>query len=108
MKTVEELFHEWWSAPTGQKIILVPPEEIFAAGYAAKIKAPQWQPIESAPKDGTHILVCTAGSDYYAVTVHWFDNNWHETMSWDGELAIYELKKPTHWIGIPPTPEAKP
>ena len=111
MKTVEEAFSEWGNTAkepaTDYSNIEGRLWRAFRAGYAAaKAEAPQWEGIESAPKDGTHILVCTAGSGYYAVSVHWFDNDWIESMTWDGEPVI--LKNPTHWIGIPPIPEAKP
>ena len=59
-----------------------------------------WQTIDSAPKDGTHILGvwCHSRTGIYAVT--WFsDGSWHE---WDDSI---ELSEPTHWMPLPEGPK---
>jgi hypothetical protein len=66
-------------------------------------QAPDWQPIDSAPKDGTHVLV-TDGTA--VVEMRWDDNAWyelnnHSTDAWgrpwyDGEA--------THWMPLPAAP----
>ena len=83
----------------------------------------EWKPIETAPKDGTDVLLASAGR----VTVgQWHDESWptaaeyhattgeylgqYETgecvpaswMSWDGGFA--EADPPTHWMPLPPPP----
>lgn len=76
----------------------------------------EWQPIETAPKDGTHILVWTDASDT-AYVVCWADaalgirkyltaesgaeRGWH--LAWDGELFDRE-HEPTHWMPLPDAP----
>ncbi len=70
--------------------------------------SPQWQPIESAPKDGTAVLATSAhmtGSN--GEPVAWaavFDqerNRWVAT--WDGE----PLNDATHWQPLPAPPEVE-
>jgi len=69
-----------------------------------------WQPIETAPKDGTKILVHQAGDTYITAWIEdvytaqggkggpsgWFsgryDDNWGDRPSFD---------HPTHWMRIP-------
>ena len=60
----------------------------------------QWQPIETAPKDGT--LICGAwmyGSRWETRALYWNGHDWEcPTGDW-----YYD---PTHWMPLPP-PEAK-
>lgn len=67
-----------------------------------------WQPIESAPKDGTAILAfwnmeidgrLIRNDDCYALA-RW---NGHEWVSVDDEDRSYT--DPTHWMPLPPAPE---
>jgi hypothetical protein len=57
-----------------------------------------WQLIESAPTDGTHVLVFAPGveglSDLMAVAAYHPDAGW----------CIDELRWPTHWMRLPPKP----
>lgn len=91
----------------------VPVERLTAAALAAiaAYEAAQWQPIESAPRDGTRVLVCTGPVGAFKVrryyVTHWlsrqhdrFGNGW----SFDGDGFI----NPTHWRPLPPPPETKP
>ena len=70
-----------------------------------------WQPIETATKDGTHILACNAAWAPYGqwqappTAVHWWSN--------PGEEGFYtsvnerEPEQPfpaTHWMALPPPP----
>jgi hypothetical protein len=63
-----------------------------------------WQPIETAPKDGTGILV-NAGGFCYAV-------EWQEEFGWwsvdDNKLGPFPLRGagPTHWMPLPAPPAA--
>jgi hypothetical protein len=69
-----------------------------------------WQPIESAPKDGTEILVC--------MTHNTPDGGW-ETIQWvDWQCAPYIWPRfmdrvdipfaPTHWMSLPAPPDPTP
>lgn len=78
-----------------------------------------WQPIKTAPKDGTHILVWTDASDT-AYVVCWADaakgirkyltaesgaeRGWH--LALDGELFDRE-HEPTHWMPLPDAPTSQ-
>jgi hypothetical protein len=67
------------------------------------LKAAQtWQPIETAPKDGTRILVFIDNGDDPIKTGGERDTDkacW--ISSWSGEV----LYPPTHWMPLPPAPE---
>lgn len=69
----------------------------------------EWQPIETAPRDGTHILVATEGTiglvwwEDYAVELYdgvgWRD---HGDMGWGGMIGA----EPTHWMPLPDPPSS--
>ncbi len=60
----------------------------------------EWQPIATAPKDGSEILVCKAGNDDVL-----------EFIAWNGILLAWLDRNAepyhgaTHWLPIPPTPK---
>lgn len=60
----------------------------------------QWQPIETAPKDGTRILVWS--QEYGGrgpLVLFWMDEHWREPAN------LLSLRvPPTHWMPIPPPP----
>ena len=63
----------------------------------------KWQPIETAPKDGTHILGYADGE---MTVVYWFSEEcWQITVSGlhadDGEWW------PTHWMLLPEAPKTE-
>ena len=68
----------------------------------------EWQPIESAPKDGTIILATWVSSlKFYSsklsncVLVSW----WEDGNQWvDGEMFDYDV---THWMPLPDPPKQK-
>lgn len=66
-----------------------------AALKAADVAA--WRLIESAPKDGTCILVPVRhiGAD----VVSWRMNGWRETSN-----GLLMRDQPTHWMPLPPAP----
>jgi hypothetical protein len=61
----------------------------------------EWQPIETAPKDGTIVLGCDGtGDDYQVYEMAWIENV--EFMWTDPRFGgIYG---PTHWMPRPPPP----
>lgn len=67
-----------------------------------------WLPIETAPKDGTHIIgfwvsdAYTEPCEVRAVIV-WSRGSWHHGSGYDHED---EFPKPTHWQPLPPPPRA--
>jgi hypothetical protein len=89
-----------------QLVLLI--EQVFA-GY----QSAEWQPIETAPKDGTSILVATEEG---VQLVAWLDNNtslhsrkfmeWCEPGSWQDEQGGYTIAdNPTHWTPLPNLPK---
>lgn len=83
--------------------------------------AQTWQPIETAPKDGTWVLLCGGScegdeSDTERIVTGQYTNylngrttEWHWQFAWydGGYYGVYE--SPTHWMPLPaaPTPEEK-
>jgi hypothetical protein len=64
-----------------------------------------WQPIETAPKDGTHILAywppIFERTDNAAQVETWFNGSIWEN-SWDQEFGDM---CPSHWMPLPPPPK---
>jgi len=61
-----------------------------------------WQPIETAPRDGTLILI--AGGTFFGVDIAaWRRDGWcgGYGAEYDGEY----WHKPTHWMPLPPPPK---
>jgi hypothetical protein len=63
-----------------------------------------WQPIETAPKDGTEILVCGPDKNggLYRAVQRW-PENWG--LYWPVTYMAYAAGEPAHWMPLP-TPEA--
>ena len=64
-----------------------------------------WQPIESAPRDGTYILLGYEGSHSEegrwmgdASRNHWGETGWFES---DDDVLCEHPSKPTHWRPLP-------
>ena len=62
----------------------------------------EWQPISSAPKDGSRFLINSNWLDkddkpLGVEVTHWSDMGW-----------VSCEKIPTHWMPLPPPPEASP
>lgn len=72
-----------------------------------------WQPIETAPKDGSRIL----GFNPYAegIVIYRWDSQTHHKKPrplWKIECSLdqrwfSENRQPTHWMPLPPPPEGK-
>ena len=65
----------------------------------------QWQPIETAPRDGSEVLVCRAATKHfgsYCVVAAW----WGNTKGWCVDDPMYPLHfEPTHWMPLPAPPK---
>jgi hypothetical protein len=59
----------------------------------------EWQPIETAPKDGTDILGCWVRSNVMGV-VSYFDGIWLENDE--------KVSAPSHWMPLPELPAVTP
>lgn len=69
----------------------------YAAGQASK---QEWQPIETAPRDGTAVFVSLIGSDI-PHPARFENGEWR--MTWD-RYALSDLDGPTHWMPLPAAP----
>lgn len=69
----------------------------------------QWQPIKTAPTDGTNILVWWSSEFHCPLVAHWNDGKWNDNkIGW--KLTAWDNSKetePTHWMPLPEIPVAK-
>lgn len=72
-------------------------------------KVPQWQPIETAPTDGTRFLGYRDGRYASASRVPRDDCEMWQFGASSGAAEVAPHLKPTHWMPLPeaPTPENK-
>ena len=63
-----------------------------------------WQSIDTAPKDGTHILLPFGGS---CIVGYWWHSPGGEENRWCADLSANrdEDLSPTHWMPLPPKPQ---
>lgn len=59
----------------------------------------KWQPIETAPKNGTYILVGKAGFTEVKIVFHG-DCGWY-----DGHGGMWRHKAFSHWMALPEPPQ---
>lgn len=77
----------------------------------ARRKAEAWQPISSAPKDGTTVMVYVP--DFEKITEAWFCEQtglWPHSAAYSEEGEPCNVGQPTHWRPLPApptTPEAE-
>jgi hypothetical protein len=63
----------------------------------------EWQPIETAPKDGNDILLCHAGGD--SMVVAFWDEDGTKLARWQtADGVAYHEDWPGHWVALPPAP----
>lgn len=62
----------------------------------------EWQPISTAPKDGTEILVCACGNSWFVV---FWDDKLGNTHCWQTPDGVaYHNDLPSHWMPLPAIP----
>jgi len=70
-----------------------------------------WQPIETAPKDGTPILIYSGlrvdvprghVDHEKSIYISSFDGDW---WIWDGNFGAEYAYEPTHWMNLPESPK---
>jgi hypothetical protein len=68
----------------------------------------EWQPIETAPKDGTAVLLWIAGRQRVAIGL-WNTQEYLKRPKphWDWSASSYtnHLYAPSHWLPLPAPPE---
>lgn len=75
-------------------------EDYFLAGVLAERAKRTWQPIETAPKDGTMVLACWAGSGIHPIVSRWLKNSERWTHPFNKPV-----NPPTHWMPLPEPPK---
>lgn len=66
-----------------------------------------WQPIETAPKDGTSVLFYLRhGGFCFGGWQEWEDSTGKSMSAWQDNGEGFTLD-PTHWMPLPAPPEAK-
>lgn len=67
----------------------------------------QWRPIETAPKDGTSILICGFGgaNKYFVADVKWNEGEWC-LFDPAEDLYSWPCYGPSHWMPLPAPPAA--
>ncbi len=73
-----------------------------------------WQPIETAPRDRTHVLLGTVGDRDMSVA-YWDGKTWQGAVNGfdavrymsDFGTDYLEHECPTHWVPLPPPPQAE-
>ncbi len=88
------------------------PRTCFEAGYEAAAQGQEWRDIESAPRDGTWIVVSQWNREevrftrmFWASIAQWTER-WSTPRWWDG-VEPSGLAEPTHWMAtVPPNPSA--
>ena len=71
----------------------------------------EWQPIETAPKDGTKVLLhCVGGGPF--TPCEWIEDGLISEEGfwswWQADPVFFvEVKNPTHWMPLPEPPQAK-
>lgn len=76
--------------------------------YRALYAAPYPQPIDTAPKDGTHILVFDTGAGDWGAfgwcVASWCEERRGTAADWHDCFEGFPLK-PTHWAPLPEVPK---
>ena len=91
-----DAFEKWFQGEQG-----VPYDGMWSFAWAAwqAATASQWQPIETAPKDGTDVVVYLANNRPPIVAGYFKETN--EWLAYDEPMNTVF---PTHWMPLPPAP----
>lgn len=60
----------------------------------------EWQPIETAPKNGTVFIIGRVGVNAYSGTAFWEKGHFRDPMDWDARYWV----DPTDWMPLPAPP----
>ena len=73
-------------------------------GWVKYIRAPQWQPIETAPRDGVILCYDHEWSEDGVALAENYDGEWWQICERDDNTRHFT---PTHWMPIPQPPESE-
>lgn len=79
----------------------------FKAAQKYAATGPGWQPIETAPKDGTAIdlWVREGGAQFRVIGARWMLGQWQCVARGSGQELWVNPSAPTHWMPIPEPPK---
>lgn len=66
----------------------------------------QWQPIETAPKDGTKFLAYPVFGKPCEVHIVWWEKL-VRVSGWRAMFGVWSPREPTHWMPLPAPPDVK-
>ena len=66
-----------------------------------------WQPIETAPKDGTRFLGLAKKGAWASTCYYVGPTSRHPGNNLDWFMGVDGWPQPTHWMPLPPAPEVK-
>lgn len=100
-------FEEWWKRRENS---LANMSGIASAKAAWQAAQPQWQPIDSAPKDESEIILCDESvgesySGYFEITPNYWGEIGFQISTY--RYAGYRenrIRHPTHWMPLPEPP----
>jgi hypothetical protein len=102
-----------WKHPEGEMVYFDDYVNLWAEMSRLKAeverlrKAGEWQPIETAPNDGTEILTYNDISGIHQVSWSYGNRSGHwETERWLDRETNWVID-PTHWVPLPKPPAAK-
>ena len=64
-----------------------------------------WQPIKTAPKDGTRILLFWPYWRKRHAVIGFYDRDSVANNKWEADCALDEGPLPTHWMPLPDPPK---
>ena len=106
--TYHTIPYEHYMGEKGEKEYAPAGDYVRWEDYAALLAATQWRPIETAPKDGTWVLLCwketPTGSECFD---EWSPGQAVGKWYYDGWMRCSEYSvggNPTHWMPLPKPP----
>ena len=70
----------------------------------------EWRPIETAPMDGTEVLIFEAGQSFgYDYAIGRFLPRWDGDAigGWSNRNSASEYNRPSHWMPLPQSPQER-
>jgi hypothetical protein len=94
----------YWSSRVNALAALSPPAPPAPPAPSAEVAAlVEWQPIVSAPKDGTFVLLTDARYPACHLIAQWSRGSWWGQRTSTGRCIVWE--KATHWVPLPAPPQ---
>lgn len=110
-KACSDAFDAWIKQMPYPGVLDDPVAVSWAAFQAAwNRRAPEWQPIESAPKDGTYILLGARCGTWIGKYKHVYQSGYKPENPWASMMLNHDhmgekWQAPTHWMPLPASPQ---